>query len=113
MRMWMVDPRILCRQHLLGEHVELHMFVGTINRGCDVKGYVENNLFESSSLYTRHDNLVEEMKQRFYNHRSPLKPLTRELRDSEKGIVDKKKSLEELLFRCALCKSRYKELQNE
>ena len=26
MRMWMVNPRIMCRQHLLGEHVEIHMF---------------------------------------------------------------------------------------
>lgn len=25
MRMWMVDPTIMCRQHLLGEHYELHV----------------------------------------------------------------------------------------
>ena len=33
MRMWMVDPQIMCRQHLLGEHTEMHMFVGTLKRG--------------------------------------------------------------------------------
>ena len=32
MRMWMIDPTMLCTKHLLGEHVELHMFVGTINK---------------------------------------------------------------------------------
>jgi hypothetical protein len=28
--MWMVDPRLVCSKHLLGEHVELHMFVGCL-----------------------------------------------------------------------------------
>jgi Pyrimidine dimer DNA glycosylase len=32
MRMWLVDPRLMCSQHLLGEHVELHMLVGSLNR---------------------------------------------------------------------------------
>ena len=32
MRQWMVDPRLLCRKHLLGEHVENHMFIGTLKR---------------------------------------------------------------------------------
>lgn len=31
MRMWMVDPKIMCRKHLLGEHLELHMLAGCIN----------------------------------------------------------------------------------
>lgn len=25
--MWGVDPSAMCRNHLLGEHVEMHMFV--------------------------------------------------------------------------------------
>jgi hypothetical protein len=29
--MWMVDPRIMCRNHLLGEHAEIHMFVWNID----------------------------------------------------------------------------------
>lgn len=44
MRMWMVPPELMCRQHLLGEHVELHMFVGAINKGTSVvtlPGYCE------------------------------------------------------------------------
>ena len=36
MRMWMIDPKLLCRKHLLGEHLEIHMFVGTINKGINV-----------------------------------------------------------------------------
>ena len=30
MRMWGVDPKQMCRQHLLGEHVELHMQAGAV-----------------------------------------------------------------------------------
>ena len=26
MRMWLVDPKFMCNQHLLGEHVEMHSF---------------------------------------------------------------------------------------
>ena len=33
MRMWLVNPALLCRQHLLGEHVEMHMFAGHILEG--------------------------------------------------------------------------------
>ena len=50
MRMWMVDPRIMCRQHLLGEHVEIHMFVGAISRGKSVKGYLEKGLLEVHNM---------------------------------------------------------------
>ena len=24
MRLWMIDPKLLCTQHLLGEHLEIH-----------------------------------------------------------------------------------------
>jgi len=64
MRMWMVNPKIMCRQHLLGEHVEIHMFVGTLSRGKSVKGYLEKGLLEVHNLYWRHEELVEEMKRR-------------------------------------------------
>ena len=41
MRMWMVNPEILCRKHLLGEHVELHMLVGWIIKGKSIQGYLD------------------------------------------------------------------------
>ena len=34
MRMWMVNPKMLCDQHLLGEHFELHKHLW-----CWVKKY--------------------------------------------------------------------------
>ncbi len=29
-RMWGIDPRWLCDQHLIGDHAEMHQVVGTI-----------------------------------------------------------------------------------
>ncbi len=35
MRMWMVDTKKLCRQHLLAEHSEMHMFAGALAHNHD------------------------------------------------------------------------------
>ena len=73
MRMWMIDPKKMCDQHLLGEHVELHMLVGSIKKGISLNGYVRNGLIEPKSIIKRHEQLAKEMKRRGMNHRSPLK----------------------------------------
>ena len=107
MRMWMVNPRFMCRQHLLGEHVEIHMFIGTLSRGKSVKGYLEKGLLEVHNLHSRHEELVEEMKRRGYSHRSEVEE---KWRTAEKlGAIDRKKSLNELVRRCSRCKHRYSE----
>jgi hypothetical protein len=108
MRMWMVNPRIMCREHLLGEHVEIHMFVGSINRGKSVKGYLEKGLLEVHSLYNRHEDLVKEMKRRCYNHKSEV---DEKWKFAEKiGVIDKEKNLSELMNRCPKCKRRNSEI---
>ena len=71
MRIWDVDPRVLCRQHLLGEHRELHAVwaVLTENR----RGYrrhPETLRWEGRlrALARRHELLVAEMRRRrFYD----------------------------------------------
>ncbi len=73
MRMWMVDPKMMCRKHLMGEHVEMHMFLGSMLKGISMKGYCDNNLMEPAQLKARHDALVEEMLARGYNHKSPMR----------------------------------------
>ena len=109
MRMWMVDPAILCRQHLLGEHLELHMFVGTINKGHSLWGYVNNNLCDPSSIISRHDALVKEIEKRGYNHQSPLY-LEKQLPCHPINI---KTAQQELLTRCSECSKRLGEAKNE
>ena len=38
MRMWMIKPELLCRQHLLGEHSEIHKHKHNFEKGHSIKG---------------------------------------------------------------------------
>ena len=102
MRMWMVDPGLLCNAHLLGEHVETHMFVGTISKGGSLRGYVERGLVETSRLRERHDGLAGEMQRRGMRHDSPLPDFT----DPGLGKVSIERSLHDLAERCPRCRER-------
>jgi hypothetical protein len=103
----MVDPKIMCSQHLLGEHVEIHMFIGSILKQKSLNGYIKNNLLEPNSLITRHDELVEEMGNRNMNHRSELPDFDLDyLLDNIKNYkIDRKKSLADLVNRCPTCRA--------
>jgi hypothetical protein len=103
----MVDPKIMCRKHLLGEHVEHHMFVGTINKKISIVGYLRDNLLEPESLHDRHDALVTEMKARGYNHKSPLDTVVWWPREIPQVKIDKDSALKELLRRCPECRANY------
>ena len=100
MRMWMVDPQKMCDRHLLGEHVEIHMCVGTLRRGRSVAGFLERGLLELHNLHRRHKQLVCEMERRGMRHRSPLP----RIRPRRAGRVDRRASLAELARRCAACR---------
>lgn len=106
MRMWLVDPKQMCRKHLLGEHVELHMLVGSIKRGISLQGYVDNKLIDTTKIQERHEELAAEMKRRGYSHKSPL-----HYEDKIKvglGIVNANDSLKELHRRCDDCRKLIK-----
>lgn len=110
MRMWMVDPKIMCRKHLLGEHVETHMFLGSLLKRKSMVGYVEAGITEFSRLKERHDELAEEMLSRGYNHRSPM-PEEKVLEGVRllsnwmlAAVVDRSVSEKELVGRCVDCR---------
>lgn len=103
MRMWNLDPRWMCRKHLLGEHVEMHMFVGTIQKGISLAGYIEKGLVIPRLIQYRHDELVKEMQQRGYNHRSPLDQPDVEIYDQYDPKIDIKSSMLDLFDRCEEC----------
>jgi len=110
MRMWMVDPELMCDRHLLGEHVELHMLVGCIKRGKSLKGYIENGLVELESIFRRHAELVIEMNDRGFKHDSHISmgdalAVYRRAK-YERSYVDASASLRELHRRCAACAER-------
>jgi len=70
MRMWNLDVKKMCRKHLLGEHVECHMFVGYINKKKNLQGYLDKGLLEIHNLKSRHEKIVKEMKRRNFQHNS-------------------------------------------
>jgi hypothetical protein len=101
MRMWLIDPRLMCSQHLLGEHVELHMLVGSLNRGKRIDGFLRDGLVELRSIRRRHAELVVEMQRRGFRHQSPLP----DFRASRAGSVDVLANLKELARRCHTCRA--------
>jgi len=100
MRQWLVNPKLLCKQHLLGEHVEAHMFVGTILKKINIKGYIDKGLVEVETIPARHEELVVEMERRGIKHKSPL-PV---FEIFSAGKVDRINNIEELKKRCSKCK---------
>lgn len=118
MRMWMIPPAGMCRKHLLGEHVEMHMFVGSILKDISMKGYLANGLLQPADLRKRHDDLVAEMLSRGYNHKSPLadhegrlfSALTLEEWNQKVDLVY---NYQDLTKRCPDCHQRLMELGYE
>ena len=97
--MWGIEPSRMCQQHLLGEHVELHMMVGTLRKGISMKGYYAKGLVDTSLIVSRHEALVVEMQARGMRHQSPLP----EFIDPGQGFIDPG-SAAELLRRCGECR---------
>ncbi|MCE2503291.1 MAG: pyrimidine dimer DNA glycosylase [Chlorobi bacterium] len=75
MRIWDLPPALLCRQHLLGEHRELHGLWNVLTQGkTGYRRHPETQRWVGrlAALYSRHEALVGEMLARGYRHKSPL-----------------------------------------
>lgn len=75
MRIWDIEPDRLCRNHLLGEHRELHAIWSILTK--NKRGYSRHPEVlrwrgKLKALYGRHEKLVIEMGERGYKHKSPL-----------------------------------------
>lgn len=107
MRIWDIEPKYLCRNHLLGEHVELHALWSIITN--NKKGFSRHPETERwrgklKALYARHGFLVEEMKKRKYIHKTPLNEklaIGKPEQDKLLQSVDQQKKL--LRGRCSRC----------
>lgn len=110
MRQWMVDPKYLCVKHLLGEHLEMHMFLGTIKKKISIKGYLENNLLEPMSIESRHNEIATEMTRRGMNHKTPLKVFNVDLEHLTEAElthkINRPKAANDLITRCIECTER-------
>jgi len=77
MRIWDIETKYLCRQHLLAEHRELHGLWNILTKHRGQGGYSRHPetlrwVGKTRALYTRHERLAREFKRRGYSHCSPL-----------------------------------------
>ena len=81
------------------------MMVGAIRKRKSIKGHLRLKQIDVRLIKSRHNELVREMANREYNHKSPLI-----LSDNDhqhlldKGSVDPKANLEDLRNRCEECR---------
>ncbi len=77
MRIWDINPKYLCRKHLLAEHRELHGLWNILTKHKMKGGYAHHPetlrwAGKNRALYKRHQLLVMEFKARNYKHYTPL-----------------------------------------
>ncbi|WGI18015.1 hypothetical protein [Methanonatronarchaeum sp. AMET-Sl] len=110
----MIDSELMCMQHILGEHRELHALVGTIKRTRpeyegsirhknNLIGLARDGFIELKSLKKRHDELAKH----FENHNSPIKelpPLKYLPKKVREARVDREKAVKDLIDRPKSCR---------
>ena len=102
--MWMIEPELLCRQHLLGEHFEIHKAAGNLRHsGKWTKSLTRKGFLEPQNFLSRHNKLVIEMERRGFMHNSPLNVSDIDLPD---GNVNTEMSVRDLRKRCGECLKR-------
>jgi len=112
MRIWDIAPDRLCRNHLLGEHRELHAIWSILTKGK--KGYSRHPEVlrwkgRLKALYLRHEKLVKELKRRKYKHKSPLSVKLAKGRAKQDTLVTPvKKQIELLRKKHCKCPGRRK-----
>lgn len=102
MRIWDLDPEKLCRQHLLGEHSEIHALWVILSQGK--KGYANHPETrrwrgKERALFLRHQRIVAEMIARGYRHNSPLDPALATGLEVQDEYVDRPEEQIEILRR--------------
>ena len=100
MRIWDIPAEKLCRNHLLGEHRELHAIWSILTKGK--KGYAnhpETRRWRGrlKALTLRHEELVREFKKRGYRHQSPLDARLASGEDNQREFVDSPEKQTEIL----------------
>lgn len=108
MRMWFINPKLLCKSHLLGEHGEIHKHRHNFEKQHNMTGRIGQ--IDASKMEERHDELVTEMLRRGYNHKSPFtQPDTSYLKIDD-WKIDLEFNIKDLKERCQECKRR---IENE
>lgn len=112
MRMWMVNPKFLCRKHLSGEYSEVFKHRHNFVKKHSMTGRIfPTVLIEPTSMKTRVEQLRAEGLSRGYNYKAQyempdISYLPKEERNAK---VDVNESIRELKRRCPDCAKRIEE----
>lgn len=116
MRMWMINPELLCNKHLIGEHGEIHKHRHNFIKKHNISGRIYPVVqIEPSSMKVRHDELAKEMLKRNMNHKSDYEQpdisyLSDDLRLAK---VDTNISKLDLIQRCEECSKNIRTYNSE
>lgn len=107
MRIWDISPNLLCDQHLLGEHRELHGLFNILTLGK--KGYSKHPetlrwVGRTRALWLRHEALASEIEDRGFNHKSPLIGPTEGPETNERRLATDEEQLTMLAAKPCLCR---------
>jgi len=108
----MINPKLLCRKHLLGEHGEIHKHRHNFEKHHKIDRRISPVVqIEPKSMQTRHDELAMEMLRRGFNHKSPYEqPDISYLPEHQRfAEVDLDISIDDLINRCPEC---FKNIKN-
>ena len=104
MRMWMIDPNLMCQKHRLGEHGEIHKHRHNFLKHHSIAGRISPVVqIEPESMSYRHDELAKTLK----NHKSPyeLPSLGHLPIEQRTAKVNQDESIIELCKRCPDCRA--------
>lgn len=105
MRQWYgVAPALLCRRHLLGDHVEAHMAVGHMKRGRKLGRLQTKGFIDPTWLWSRHEDVAAEMLLRGYRHNSPLNWYLTPREPLQHAHMERDR--QDLISRCPECRER-------
>jgi hypothetical protein len=106
MRMWNINPRKLCKKHLVAEHGEIHAAIGNLKKSRKwAEALTSKGYLEPQNMLSRHNKLVKEMLKRGIKHKSPLNTKNVKL---PIGKINKQKSIKDLKKRCKKCRKLLK-----
>ncbi len=104
----MLDTTWLCRNHLLGEHSEIHKHRPSFVKRHSIAGRISPVvLIVPALMKKRHDELAAEMVKRGYKHNSPYElPDLSYLGNAANVKADIAYNIADLSKRCADCAKR-------
>lgn len=105
MRMTKVDPRCLCRKHLVAEHIDMHLFMDWYKKKKNLSGYLRNGTLELHSIHDRHEALALELRRRGLEHNTPMIRYCLQFA----GHIDLKESYVRQTKKCKACGDRMKD----